>query len=283
MKRKMLVVTMIIAMMMASLMAACGNNGDVPANNTIIDTPTPTSEPTQTTEPTIAPDDEGVVDSGVLDDVPDEGEAENEEPLNLGMYEKTGVRLDYSMLFPTDVNAEAWLQEHRFENPDYSFYITYFKDRTHSDNPMTFTWVAPSNIGNLYWLSEDENTFHVANDNRRLVMWNGGKFANESEYLKSYDAETIMGVVAEDSPIANTYQVVEDDENTYRVIFKVESEMFGVSYIGYACFVDFFDIGMRFQFEYYMEKSIYTEAEALAVISSIEYVNLDDLEITIPE
>lgn len=273
MKRKMLVVTMVIAMMMASLMAACGNNGDVPAN-AIIDTPTPTSSPTS--EPTIAPDD-GIVDSGTIDVLPtsEPDEDGNEGSLNLGAYEKTGVRSDYSMLFPDTVNAEAWLQEHRFENPDYSFYITHFKG---SKGTMDFTWVAKSGIGNLYWLSENEKTFHVANDNRRLAMWYGGKIMDESTTLKSYTADEIMGSVS-GTPIADTYQVVEDSTNSYRVIFKVESEMFDATYVGIACFIDFYDIGECYQFTYYMLD--FDENEAIAVVNSIECVNLDDLGIII--
>lgn len=273
MKRKMLVVTMVIAMMMASLMAACGSN-DVPANNTIIDTPTPTSEPT------IAPDDEGVVDSGVLDDVPDGSEAENEESLNLGMYEKTGVRLNYSMLFPTDVNAEAWLEEHRFENPDYSFYITHFKNG--KGDEMDFTWVAPAGIGNLYWLSEDERTFRIANDNRRLVMWNYGTMSDESELMKNIDdIETILGW-SSSTPIKDTFQVEETNE-FYRVTFMVNDTIEGKSYVGYNCYTDFYDIMECWQFKYLVEESLYTEAEALAVVNSIVRVNLEDFGIIVQE
>lgn len=263
----------IMALSIISLVG-CGEQTTTMGSN-VESTPTPTSEPTP--EPTIAPDDEGVVDSGVLDDVPDASEDGNEGTLNLGEYEKTGVRSDYSMLFPDTVNAEAWLQEHRFENPDYSFYITHFKG---SKGTMDFTWVAKSGIGNLYWLSENEKTFHVANDTRRLAMWYGGKITDESTTLKSYTTDIIMGSASGD-PIADTYQVVEDSENSYRVIFKVESEMFDATYVGIACFIDFYDIGECYQFTYYMLD--FDETEALAVVNSIERVNLDDLGIIITE
>ena len=271
-------VSLVIILVLCSIcLASCGSN-DVPANNTIVDTPTPTSEP-ESTDPTIAPDDEGVVDSGVWDGIPtsEPSEEGNEGSLNLGEYEKMGVRLDYSMLFPTGVNAEAWLQEHRFENPDYSFYITHFKG---AKGTMDFTWVAPAGIGNLYWLSENEKTFHVANDNRRLAMWYGGKITDESTTLKSYTPDVIMGSVS-GTPVADTYQVVEDSDNAYRVIFKVESQMFDAAYIGIACFVDFYDIGECYQFTYYMLD--FNETEALAVVNSIERVNLDDLGIIVQE
>lgn len=255
----------------------CGEQTTTMGSN-VDSTPTPTSEPTP--DPTIAPDDEGVVDSGVLDDVPDGSEDGNEGSLNLGAYEREGVRLNYSMLFPDTVNAEAWNEEHRFENPDYSFYITHFKNG--KGDEMDFTWVAPAGIGNLYWLSESEKTFHVANDTRRLAMWHGGKLVDESDMMKNTSVETIIGWFS-GTPIADTYQVVEDSESAYRVIFKVESQIFDATYIGFACFIDFYDIGECYQFTYYMEKSIYDEAEALAVVNSIERVNLDDLGIIVQE
>ena len=277
MKRKMLVVTMVISMMMAGLMAACGNN-DVPAN-AIIDTPTPTSEPTQTPAPTIAPDDEGVVDSGVLDDVPDEGEDGNGE-FSLGDYEREGVRTVFTSLFPSGSTAEAWNEEHRFTNSqDYSYYITYFKNG--NGDEMSFTWVAKTGIGELWGLSTNERTFDVANDNSRLYMWHGGKLASESEYMRNFSKEEIMSA-SNLSYVAETFQTIEMD-NTYKVIFQVSTQLDGRDYIGYECWVERYDEMTTYMFEYFVEASLFNETEALSVVSSIVPINLDDLGIIITE
>lgn len=276
MKRKMLVVTMVIAMMMASLMAACGNN-DVPAN-AIIDTPAPTLTPDPIAEPTITPDDgndeSGVVESGTLDDVPDESVDGNV----LGDYEREGVRTTYTSLFPEGSTSEAWNEEHRFENPNYSFYITHFKG---IDGTMDFTWVGPANVGELWGLSTNEKTFDVANDNYRLYMWYGGKLANESEFMRNFSKDEIMS--ASNLPYdADSFQVIETN-NTYKVIFQVSTQFDDKEYIGYECWVECYDEMTTYMFEYFVEKSLFDEEAALAVVNSIERVNLDDLDITITE
>lgn len=276
-------VSLVIILVLCSIcLASCGSN-DVPANNTIVDTPTPTSEP-ESTDPTIAPDDEGVVDSGVLDDVPDEGEDGNEGTLNLGEYEKTGVRLDYSMLFPAGVNAEAWNEEHRFTNSqDYSYYITYFKNG--NGDEMSFTWVAKSGIGALAALSDDERFFYLydeSGENQSLVMWNYGTMSNESELMKNIsDIDTILSW-SNGTPIEGSFQVEETNE-FYRVTFKTNETINGKSFVSFNCYIDYPDIMECWQFKYLVEESLFNEVEALAVVNSIERVNLDDLGIIVQE
>lgn len=284
MKRRLLTLTMLIALAMTTLLAACGATNDVPAN-AIVDTPAPTSTPEPTPTPTSSPEvdnsEDGIVSSGTLDEIPDANEDGNEK-FSLGDYDSIGTRTVYTMLFPDNVKAEAWLQEHHFENPDYSYYITYFKNGTSSADEMSFTWVGPVGIGDAYRLSGDEMFFCVASDNQRLLMWNYGKMTNEDELMKNTSVDTIIGW-ASGTPIEDSFQYEETDE-FYRVTFMTNEVIDGKNYTGYDCYIDFYDIMECWQFSYLVkETDDFNETEALAVVNSIVRVNLDDLGIIVEE
>ena len=283
MKHKILTFIMLLTIM-TNLLVACGEKA--PTNATIDGTQveqtpesiTPEAEPTTEPQDTIAPDDgndeSGVVESGTLDDVPDGNETND----ILGDYESIGTRMVFTSLFPAGSVAEAWNEEHRFENPNYSFYITHFKG---AEGTMDFTWVGPVDVGELWGLSTNERTFDVANDNYRLYMWYGGKLANESEFMRNFSKDEIMSV--SNLPYdADSFQVIETD-NTYKVIFQVSTQLDNKEYIGYECWIERYDEMATYMFEYLVEKSLFNEVETLAVVSSIEPINLDDLGIIVEE
>lgn len=275
---------------MTNLLVACGEKA--PTNATIDGTQveqtpesiTPEVEPTTEPQDTIAPDDgndeSGVVESGTLDDVPDGNETND----ILGDYESVGTRTVFTSLFPKGSTAEAWNEEHRFTNfQDYSYYITYFKNG--NGDEMSFTWVAKSGIGALAALSDDERFFYLydeSGENQSLVMWNYGTMSNESELMKNIgDIDTILSW-SNGTPIEGSFQV-EDTNDFYRVTFKTNETINGKSFVSFNCYIDYPDIMECWQFKYLVEESLFNEAEALAVVNSIERVNLDDLGIIVQE
>lgn len=271
MKKKMekIIATLLVAAMALMTLAGCGNT-DVPANATIESANDTTNDANET------PIEDGIVESGTLDNVP--STEENVEDVKEDVVTRTladeGIMYDYTKAFGLKEDFNTTAEATDFVNPyvedptNARHFVTY-KDIY--GNVMEYTFVAPTSLQGA-WAMVD-NTFTIFGPNRtyRLRMWYGGMLSNEADLMKNTNEETIVDWSAA-TPIDGTFQV-EENEDFYRVIFKIIDG----DNMGYAVFIDYYDLMECYQFEYLVEKSLFDEDEALAVVKSIEYYRFEDI------
>lgn len=259
-----LVVTMLISI------TACGDT--TPASTTPVESDGEVS-PTSTTDETNTPDevDESIVEDGIVDEGT-LGETTNEDSngnatsgINTWNTDiENGIRWEYG--------DAAWLETYPLvEDPTLARNLTYFVRP--DGNAISITWVAPNGVGEWYDLSTNGKTLVISDidNNYTLRMWHGGILSDESDLMKNTNLDTILGFWKSGTVIADTYEVVEDSETSYRVLFEVTVDVYDTSYRGYAYFIDYLDRMECYQFAYLMEESLFNEEEAMMVINSIEY------------
>ena len=146
-------------------------------------------------------------------------------------------------------------------------------------NILSATWVGPAGMGSRGGFASDGNNFCVSDssDKHVLYLWHAGLFADENDLMKNVSKEDIMTWML-GSAVEDTYQVVEDSDTLYSVLFEVSYEENGTSYRGYAYFIDYPDRMEGYQFEYLVEESLFNEEEAMAVIDSIAYMSPEEME-----
>ncbi len=146
-------------------------------------------------------------------------------------------------------------------------------------NVVSATWVGPAGMGSRGGFASDGNNFCVADidDKHVLYLWHAGRFAGESDLMKNFSEEEIMSWMLGEA-VPDTYQVKEDSDTVYSVLFEVSYEENGTGYRGYAYFIDYPDRMEGYQFEYLTEESLFDEEEAMAVIDSIAYISPEDME-----
>lgn len=266
MKKKLF--TILLVVMLAGI-TACGDT--TPASTTPIESdgevsPTPATDE-RTPDETIAPDVEnGIVDESTLGETTGEGSNEDAATgINTWNTDiDNGVRWEYG--------DTAWLETYPLvEAPTLARNLTYFINP--NGNAISITWVGPNGVGEWYDLSTSGKTLTIMDidGNYGLRMWHGGILSNESDLMKNTNVDTIIGWWKLGDAIESTYEVVEDSETSYRVLFEVVYETNGISYRGYAYFIDYLDIMECYQFGYIVEESLFNEDDAMMVINSIEY------------
>lgn len=278
--------SLVIILVLCSIcFSSCGSD-EVPANAIVEPTSTiETGEPSEDTTPIETPidePDESVVDEGVLN-VDDSSEGE----FSLGDYDKEGVRHDYtSQLQEKGYVNEAWSEEHLFPNaPELAFYISHFVDANGAS--MNFSWIGPIGIGNAWAIATDGGGFYLMDKEKAeekrydFMMFPSGTWVDDSPIIKSTDAQSLMEWALA-TPFEETYQV-EEDSQFYRVTYKVNYVEDGVSYTGYACLIDNYDLKESYIFRYVVEDSIFDETMVYASIESIVPANLEDFDITLQE
>lgn len=279
MKRR--IVTIVIAVMMASIMASCGNE-DAPTNAIPTSSTEPTVEPEPTTEPTIDNSEDGVVGSGTLEDIPT-SEPNEDGNASLGEVSNVSTRYNFTESWNANGNnAEGWNDAYSYVDGSGRVYnVTHFV--TGNGDEMNFSWTAHVNgIGTYAGLSSNEITF-VMNDAETptycFYVWNYGPMSTNEELMKNSTSDLIISW-AVGTHVTENYQV-EDTDEFYRVTFKESMELNGKNYIGYACFVDYYDIMECWQYEYFVLENLYNEDDALAVINSITRIDLEEYESTL--
>lgn len=236
---------------------------------------TPTPESSSPTE-----SEDGIVDSGTLEEIPDANEEGNEKFSIWDYVNNEGTRYDYTAQWAADgknTKCEAWNDSYLFLNDSSkAFNCTYFK--TSNDDVMSFTWIGPSSIGTNFDVSDSGITFHMSDKIPLyyLYAFNYGKMSDESEFMKNYDASVIMGAASGIADV-NSFQIEESDE-FYRVTFKVNETIGKKNYIGFDCYIDYYDINECWQFEFFVEESAFDSQEAYDVINSIARIDLAEYE-----
>lgn len=263
MKKKLF--TMLLVVMLVGI-TACGDT--TPASTTPVESdgevsPNPTTDETTTPNETSTPDiDDGIVDEGTLGEVPNVDDTSSIDTWNTDI--ENGTRWEYG--------DTAWLETYPLvEDPTLARNLTYFVRP--DGNAISITWVSPNGVGEWYALSADGTNLTIMDidKNYGLRMWHGGILSNESDLMKNTNADTILSFWEMETSIADTYEIVEDSETSYRVLFEVTAEANSISYRGYAYFIDYLDRMECYQFAYLMEESLFNEDDAMMVINSIEY------------
>lgn len=252
------IISILLTSMMVLGLSACGNDATQVSSDL---SSTPSSEESlvsdEVSEPSI---DDGIVDEGTLGDVPD---VEASSSINTWSTDiDNGIRWEYG--------DSAWLETYPLlDDPTLARNLTYFVNP--NGNAISITWVGPNGMGSKGGVSPNGGTLNISSDDRyyRFDMW-GGKISGDDDLSKNYDADTILSWW-DGGVIANTFEVVEDTETTYSVLFEITYESDGISYRGYAYFIDYLDRKEYYQFAYLMEESIFDEEAALMVLDSIEY------------
>lgn len=153
------------------------------------------------------------------------------------------------------------------EDPDLARYIVNFS--TPDGAVISLTWVGPVGLGASGALSRNKDTFVFTSEDfkYRFETW-GGKLARGEVLLKDMRAEDIFDGW---DAVADSFTVVEDSETTYIVRFEVTHKSNGISYRGYAYYIDDLDKMEEYLSAYLIEEALFDEEEALMAVDSIEY------------
>lgn len=217
--------------------------------------------------PTSMPDEEPDEpdESIVPETVPEETEEEPIEEEEPGM---DTWNLDYDNALSASWGGVAWVDAAPLvEAPELARYVINFF--TPDGTAISVTWVGPDGLGASGALSKDKGTFVFTSEDfkYRFETW-GGKLAKGDYLLKDLGKESIMeGWDA----VSDTFTVVEDSETMYIVRFMVTYKGNGISYRGYAYFIDAIDKMEYYQFAYFVDESMFNGEEVLAAVNSIEY------------
>lgn len=256
---------MLLATMVLMSLSACGNEVPTSSNPSSIEDETTSSieeeEPTPSNAPTI---DESIVDE-TIEDIPNEEDSPSINTWNTDI--DNGVRWEYG--------ENAWLETYPLvEDSTLARNLTYFENAR--GNSISITWVGPNGMGPQGGISPNGGTLTISDDNENYCLYIYGieKLSIEDGLLKDFDANYIIEWWMEDA-IIDTFKVVEDNDTTYSVMFEITEEYKGVSYRGYAYFVDYIDKMEESCFAYLMEESLFNEKDAMMVINSIEYFDLE--------
>lgn len=211
-------------------------------------------------EETDAVEESDVVEETVEEELPEE--TVEEEP-GLDTW-----NLDYDSTFHGEWGKTAWVDSIPLvEEPELARYMVHFV--TPDEGVISVTWVGPVGLGGDGGISKDKSTFMFSTEdmNYRFETW-GSKLAEGDYLLKDLPPETIM----EDwDAVAESFTVVEDSETAYIVRFEAAYVSGGVTYRGYAYFIDYLERMDEYLFAYLVEESLFNEEEVMAVVDSIEY------------
>lgn len=259
MKKRLL--TMLLATMVLMGLSACGN--EVPTSSTpssMEDETTPSIEEEEPTPSNASTIDESIVDE-TIEDIPNEEDSPSINTWNTDI--DNGTRWEYG--------EDAWLETYPLlEDTTLARNLTYFKNA--NNDSISITWVGPNGMGSQGGISPKGGTLTISDDNENycLYIWGVSKLSSENGSIKNFDVDTIVGVWTGDC-VVDTFKVVEDNDIIYSVMFEISEDYNGVSYKGYAYFVDYFDRMEEGLFAYLIEESLFNEDDAMMVINSIEY------------
>lgn len=241
-------------------LSACGvGNASVPPVGAVDQIPTIT--PAEETE---------TVDETEEEIIPEETEEEPVEEEEPGM---DTWNLDYDNAISGDWGGVAWVDAAPLtEDPDLARYIVKFF--TPDGAAISATWVGPVGLGASGALSKDKGTFVFTSEDfkYRFETW-GGKLAKGESLLKDMRKEDIFDGW---DAVEDSFTIVEDSETTYIVRFMVTYRGNGISYRGYAYYIDALDKMEEYLFAYLIDESMFNDEEALAAVNSIEYYEKEE-------
>ena len=250
MKKKIISLTL-ATLMVVSTITGCGNDtpkNETTNNETNVETNTETSTP----------------DTNVSDN---ENGASNET--------ESTTTYDYytTYVFPDGVEGYT----HKYTNdtrPDWSVNYTHFVDG--DGFVMDFKWEGPLHLGASVAPSTDNSTIYLetSDDSYSLYGWHDS-LDDEADWLKNNNKEDIISWVSSVSYKENGLFETKETTNGYKVIFEVYND----GYSGYACFMDNYETSEAYSFVYLENNNLYDSAKALSVINSIEFSEVEPLEI----
>lgn len=262
MKKKLFVMSLVVTMLIS--ITACGDT--TPASTTPVESdgevsPAPATDES-TPDETIAPDvEDGIIDEGTLGDVPNVDDTSSIDTWNTDI--DNGTRWEYG--------DSAWLETYPLvEDSTLARNLTYFVNSR--GNSVSITWVGPNGMGGVGGVSPNGGTLTISDDNRNYGLYVFGieKLSIEDGLLNDFDADYIMGWWMGNA-LTDTFKVMEDNDTTYSILFETTYEFDGISYRGYAYFVDYIDRMEESCYVYLIEESLFNEEDAMMVINSIEY------------